>query len=71
MGLMEASITAGMLIGLGTTSYLYQAVGYAYVFMICAGLMGLSVLYTFCIINDSQKNPTLNVRRNRVFLKYF
>lgn len=52
---MEASMTAGMLIGLGSTSYLYHAVGYSYVFLICAGLVGLSILHTFLVIKESKK----------------
>lgn len=67
MGLMEASMTAGMLIGLASTSYLYQAVGYSYVFLICSGFMGLSILHILFIIKESkqtQKKPQLEVHAN-------
>lgn len=55
MGLLEASMTAGSLLGMLSTSYLYKAFGYTYVFLTCAGFMGLSVLYTFFIIKETKK----------------
>lgn len=54
MGLIEAAMTAGMLLGLVSTSYLYNAVGYSYVFLICGCFMGLSVLHIFFIIKESK-----------------
>lgn len=68
MGFMEASMTAGMLIGLASTSYLYHAVGYSYVFLICAGLMGLSVFHIFLAIKESKnkQNQLSEVRKKGV-----
>lgn len=67
---MEASMTSGMLIGLASTSFLYSAVGYTYVFLICAGFMGLSVFHILFTIKEENKRKqkhSLKVKPTSVF----
>lgn len=66
MGLMEASMTSGMLIGLACTSYLYEAVGYSYVFLICAAFMGLSLVHIFLFIKEDKKQENRTLKVNTI-----
>lgn len=63
---MEAAMTTGMLLGLASTSYLYKAVGYTYVFLLCAAFMALSILHTFFFVKEckdfTEKSPSDKVQ---------
>lgn len=61
MGLTEAAMTSGALLGPAVSSYLYAAIGYFYLFLICASLMALSVLYIFLFIKESERKQPLKV----------
>lgn len=53
MGLLDASLMLGMLLGTLLSSFLFAAVGYVDLFAICTLCLSLALVYTYLFIPES------------------
>lgn len=57
MAVFEAVLAGGILVGNISSSYLFYATNYVWVFTVAAGLCALGLLYTVFLIPESVQNP--------------
>lgn len=61
MAVFEAVLAGGILVGNISSSYLFYATNYVWVFTVAAGLCALGLLYTVFFIPESVQNPETQV----------
>lgn len=53
MGLLDAALTLGMILGTFLSSFIFEAVGYIALFAICTTCTTIALLYTYFFIPES------------------
>lgn len=62
MGVLDSFVTLGMLLGTLLSSYAFNEFGYIFIYVICANIMLIAVLYVYFLVPES-----VIIEEDRVF----
>lgn len=66
MGLLDASLMSGMLLGTLLSSFVFSAVGYVALFGICTSCLAVALLFTYFLIPESVQVQESEVKMHQV-----